>query len=187
MRSLTSSRTFRSVRTVAVAGSLAVAALVAGAAPVSAGIAITPFTVTPDPVAPGGTLTIHGIGCSGGGTVALELFAGDFSGTNVEPGGPTVDNVDATPDVAGTWTDTMTAPATAKTGDKLTVWARCISETNNFTYVNVAVTVVDPADTTTTTTTAATTTTTTPAATSTTAPTAAAPATAVPATPTFTG
>ncbi len=183
MRSSRSSRTLRSVRTMAVAGTLAVAGLVMGGAPASAGITVSPFTVTPDPVAPGGTLTIAGTNCTGGGTVALELFAGDFSGTNVEPVGPTVDNVDATPDVAGAWTDTMTAPPTAKTGDKLTVWARCIGETNNFTYVNVAVTVVDPADTTTTTTAA--TTTTTAAVTSTTV--AAAPATAVPATPTFTG
>ncbi len=79
----------------------------------------------------------------------------------------------------------MTAPDTAKTGDKLTVWARCFGESSTFTYVNVAVSVVDPADTTTTTAAAATTTTTTAAATSTTV--AAAPATAVPATPTFTG
>jgi hypothetical protein len=169
----------------AVATTVAVAALAMGAAPVSAGVSVTPFTVTPDPVAPGGTLTISGVGCTGGGTVALELFAGDFGGTMVEPSGPTVDSVDASAAVSGVWSDTMTAPATAKTGDKLTVWARCLGESSTFTYFNVAVTVVDPADTTTTTTAAATTTTTTAAATSTTV--AAAPATAVPATPTFTG
>jgi hypothetical protein len=168
----------------AVATTVAVAALAMGAAPVSAGVSVTPFTVTPDPVAPGGTLTISGVGCTGGGTVALELFAGDFGGTMVEPSGPTVDSVDASAAVSGVWSDTMTAPATAKTGDKLTVWARCLGESSTFTYFNVAVTVVDPADTTTTTA-AATTTTTTAAATSTTV--AAAPATAVPATPTFTG
>ena len=184
MRSPRSSPPFRSVRAMAVATTVAVAALTMGAAPVSAGVTVTPFTVTPDPVAPGGTLTIHGVGCTGGGTVALELFAGDFGGTMVEPSGPTVDNVDATADVTGVWTDTMTAPATAKTGDKLTVWARCLGKSSTFTYNNVAVTVVDPADTTTTTA-AATTTTTTAAATSTTV--AAAPATAVPAAPTFTG
>ena len=186
MRSLRSSRPLRSARAMALATTVAVAALTMGAAPVSAGITVTPFTVTPDPVAPGGTLTISGVGCTGGGTVSLELFAGDFGGTMVEPSGPTVDNVDTTADVSGVWSDTMTAPATAKTGDKLTVWARCFGEANTFTYNNVAVTVVDPADTTTTTAPAATTTTT-AAATSTTAPTAAAPATAVPATPTFTG
>jgi hypothetical protein len=169
----------------AVATTVAVAALAMGAAPVSAGVSVTPFTVTPDPVAPGGTLTISGVGCTGGGTVALELFAGDFGGTMVEPSGPTVDSVDASAAVSGVWSDTMTAPATAKTGDKLTVWARCLGESSTFTYFNVAVTVVDPADTTTTTAAATTTTTTTAAATSTTV--AAAPATAVPATPTFTG
>lgn len=184
MRSLRSSRPLRSARAMAVATTVAVAALAMGAAPVSAGVSVTPFTVTPDPVAPGGTLTISGVGCTGGGTVALELFAGDFGGTMVEPSGPTVDSVDASAAVSGVWSDTMTAPATAKTGDKLTVWARCLGESSTFTYFNVAVTVVDPADTTTTTA-AATTTTTTAAATSTTV--AAAPATAVPATPTFTG
>ena len=184
MRSPRSSRPLRSARAMAVATTVAVAALMMGASPVSAGITVTPFTVTPDPVAPGGTLTISGVGCTGGGTVSLELFAGDFSGTMVEPSDPTVDTVDATADVTGVWSDTMTAPATAKTGDKLTVWARCFGESSTFTYVNVAVTVVDPADTTTTTA-PGTTTTTTAAATSTTV--AAAPATAVPATPTFTG
>ncbi len=184
MRSLRSTRPLRSARAMAVATTVAVAALTMGAAPVSAGVTVTPFTVTPDPVAPGGTLTISGVGCTGGGTVSLELFAGDFSGTMVEPSDPTVDTVDTTADVSGVWSDTMTAPATAKTGDKLTVWARCFGEASTFTYVNVAVTVVDPADTTTTTA-PGTTTTTTAAATSTTV--AAAPATAVPATPTFTG
>ena len=184
MRSLRSTRPLRSARAMAVATTVAVAALTMAAAPVSAGVTVTPFTVTPDPVAPGGTLTISGVGCTGGGTVALELFAGDFSGTMVEPSDPTVDTVDTTADVTGVWSDTMTAPATAKTGDKLTVWARCLGESSTFTYVNVAVTVVDPADTTTTTA-PGTTTTTTAAATSTTV--AAAPATAVPATPTFTG
>ncbi len=186
MRSLRSSRPLRSARTMAFAATVAVAAMVVGAAPASAGV--SPFTVTPDPVAPGGTLTINGISCTGsGGTVALELFAGDFSGTNAEPSGPTVDNVDVTPNGVGVWTGTMTAPADAVTGDKLTVWARCSSETSDFTYENQAVSVLAPTGPTTTTLAPATTTTTTAAATSTTAPAAAAPATAVPATPTFTG
>ena len=184
MRSLRSSRPLRSARAMAVATTVAVAALGDGR---RACLCRRLGDAVHGHARPGRTRGhAHDLRgrLHGGGTVSLELFAGDFSGTMVEPSDPTVDTVDATANVSGVWSDTMTAPATAKTGDKLTVWARCFGESSTFTYVNVAVTVVDPADTTTTTAAAATTTTT-AAATSTTV--AAAPAAAVPATPTFTG
>jgi hypothetical protein len=187
---------------------LAAVAVVGTALPASAGVPT--LTVTPGTLPVGGTITVSNSSCLGG-TVEVGLWGGTTAGNALPSGSPVATNT-ATPDGTGAWSTTLLVPLSAAPG-AYTVHGSCASGESDFSYFNAAVTVT-PAPTTTTaacptsttlpaTTTSSTSTSTTllpvnarlaraadptcPTTTPTTTPSAAAPATAVPATPTFTG
>lgn len=160
---------------------LAAAAIVAATAlPVSAGV--LPFTTDPTELAAGDAT--HAAGQCIRGTVHLTLFVG-WSGQFVAPNGSPIAEADATFGSGQTqydWTADVVVPTDAAPG-AYTLRANCDSGQSNFYYPNIELTVLPTPETTTT---SASTSTTAPS-TTTTLPAAAAPATAQPATPTYTG
>jgi hypothetical protein len=150
------------------------------AAPASALVPV--FSATPTTLPAGQSVAVDGTNCSGAhGQVTVGLYAGTTAG-NALPGGSPVTSLVLAPS-AGTWAGSVTVPIASAPG-AYTLHASCSSDTNDFTYENVAVTVTSAPTTTTAVTTTVQGTTTTTAATSTTL---AAPAIAVAAQPTFTG
>ena len=155
----------------------------------------TPWS-PPTHALPGASITVSGTGCTTG-TTPPKVYVYLNPGSTEDIGSAT--EVTVATDVSGAWSGTLVVPSTFAPG-AYTLWAQCVV---SFNYTAIPFTVDDPAATTTTSTTSTTTTTvptstteptsstvagpTTTAATGTTVPVAAAPATAVAATPTFTG
>ena len=160
--------------------SSATVAAVAFAAP--AGALVPAFNATPTTLPAGQSVAVDGMNCSGAhGQATVGLFAGTTAG-NALPGGSPVVSVVLVPS-AGAWSGSVAVPVASAPG-AYTLHASCSSDTNDFSYENVAITVTPAPTTTTAVTTTVKGTTTTVAATSTTV---AAPAVAVAAQPTFTG
>lgn len=177
-------RRFPSLRSSLAGVLVAGVAFVGSTVPASAGTIATTMTATPSPVAVGGTLAVHGVGCTGtGASLTVQLFEGSVPGFTTPLGSP-VDTDTVTP-ASGTWDATLMVPASATPGDNVTVYGVCTTDTSNFAYENVVVPLVAAPTTTTTSTTTTLAAPTSTGATSTTVATA--PATAVPASPTYTG
>ena len=155
-------------------------AAVAFAAPASA--LVPAFNATPTTLPAGQSVAVDGMNCSGAtGQATVGLYAGTTAG-NALPSGSPVASVVLAPS-AGAWAGSVAVPLASAPG-AYTLHASCLSDTNDFSYENVAITVTPTPTTTTAITTTVKGTTTTMATTSTTL---AAPAIAVAAQPTFTG
>ncbi len=168
------------VRTAATSLLIVAATMAVGALPAAAGAPI--FTADPTELPAGATT--HAAGTCLRGTVHLTLFVG-WAGDYGTPSGSPIAEADATfgsGNAQYDWTADVVVPIDAAPGS-YTLRANCDSGQSNYYYRNVEL-IIDPAPETTTTTAAPTTTAPT---TTTTLPPAAAPATAQPATPTYTG
>ncbi len=171
------------------AGAAALAWLVSLALTAPAASAVdTPWS-PPTHALPGASIAVSGTGCTTG-TTPPKVYVYLNPGSTEDIGSAT--EVTVPTDVSGNWSGTLVVPSSFAPG-AYTLWAQCVV---SFNYTAIPFTVDDPAATTTTSTTTTSTTEptssttagpTTTAATGTTVPVAAAPATAVAATPTFTG
>ncbi len=175
----------------ALVGIAALAALGSLALPATEAAALdTPWS-PPTHALPGASITVSGTGCTTG-TTPPKVYVYLNPGSTEDIGSAT--EVTVATDPAGNWSGTLVVPSSFSPG-AYTLWAQCVV---SFNYTAIPFTVDDPAATTTTTlptttttlpgtTTAAGPTSSAASATSTTLPAAALPATAVAATPTFTG